>query len=170
MLTEYGQPLQIEECRERLNGHGRILEDQLHQIAAAGTDQLNPRAQGKIDQLQKECGRLRSLPGISRTSAGSSSPVGSGCELVPLPEDAVTPRVRKNGRTYGSGTCTWQRRQHAVRRYLKVRRQLRRLGKLPPGLVVLWPKSDGSCAPDPRRDDKARNVPRNCRHQFRFGS
>ena len=57
VLTEVGQPIQIEEGRERLNGQLQLLTEQLHNIRGE-TDQLNRELKGKIEQLQKERGRL----------------------------------------------------------------------------------------------------------------
>jgi len=62
VLTEYGQPIQIEESRERLNGQVQLLTEQLHTIRGE-TDQLNRELKGKIEQLQKERGRLSQLAG-----------------------------------------------------------------------------------------------------------
>jgi hypothetical protein len=62
VLTEYGQPIQIEESRQRLNGQLLLLTEQLHNIRGE-TDQLNRELKGKIEQLQKERGRLSQLAG-----------------------------------------------------------------------------------------------------------
>jgi prefoldin subunit 5 len=62
VLTEFGQPIQIEESRERLNAQLRLLEEQLHTIRGE-TDELNRELKGKIDELQKERSRLSRLAG-----------------------------------------------------------------------------------------------------------
>jgi hypothetical protein len=62
VLTEYGQPVQIEESRERLKGQLLLLTEQLHDIRGE-TDQLNRELKGKVDELQKERGRVSDLAG-----------------------------------------------------------------------------------------------------------
>jgi len=62
VLTEYGQPIQIEEGRERLNGQIRQLEAQLHDIRGE-TDLLNRELKGRLEQLQKERMRVAQLAG-----------------------------------------------------------------------------------------------------------
>jgi len=62
VLTEYGQPIQIEESRAQLNGQLQLLEAQLHEIRGE-TDQLNRELKGKIDELRAEQGRVASLAG-----------------------------------------------------------------------------------------------------------
>jgi hypothetical protein len=62
VLTEYGQPIQIEESRERLNGQVKILDEQLHVIRGE-TDLLNRELKARLDELQKEKMRLAQLAG-----------------------------------------------------------------------------------------------------------
>jgi hypothetical protein len=62
VLTEYGQPLQIEESREELKGQLVKLEDELH-VIRGDTDLLNRELKGRLEQLQKEKMRLAQLAG-----------------------------------------------------------------------------------------------------------
>jgi hypothetical protein len=62
VLTEYGQPIQIEESRERLNGQMKVLDEQLHVIRGE-TDLLNRELKGRLEQLQKEKMRIAQLAG-----------------------------------------------------------------------------------------------------------
>jgi hypothetical protein len=62
VLTEYGQPIQIEESRQRLNGQVKILDEQLHEIRGE-TDLLNRELKARLDELQKEKMRLAQLAG-----------------------------------------------------------------------------------------------------------
>jgi hypothetical protein len=61
VLTEYGQPLQIEESREELKGQLVKLEDELH-VIRGDTDLLNRELKGRLEQLQKEKMRLAISP------------------------------------------------------------------------------------------------------------
>jgi hypothetical protein len=72
VLTEYGQPIQIEESRQRLNGQLQLLTEQLHNIRGE-TDQLNRELKGKVDLLQKERGRLSQLAGDLTNVGGQYS-------------------------------------------------------------------------------------------------
>src|SRR5262245_58299554 len=69
VLTEYGQPIQIEESRAQLNGQLQLLEEQLHEIRGE-TDQLNRELKGKIDELRAEQGRVSTLAGDLTNIAG----------------------------------------------------------------------------------------------------
>ena len=62
VLTEYGQPIQIEEGRQKLNGQVKILDEQLHDIRGE-TDLLNRELKGRLEELQKEKMRLAQLAG-----------------------------------------------------------------------------------------------------------
>jgi hypothetical protein len=62
VLTEYGQPIQIEESRVRLSGQLDLLQEQLHNVRGE-TDQLNRELKGRLDLLQKERARLSQLAG-----------------------------------------------------------------------------------------------------------
>jgi hypothetical protein len=72
VLTEYGQPLQIEESRERLNGQMQLLTEQLHTIRGE-TDMLNRELKGKLEMLQKERARLAALAGDLTNVSGQFS-------------------------------------------------------------------------------------------------
>jgi hypothetical protein len=69
VLTEYGQPIQIEESRAQLRGQLEQLEAQLHEIRGE-TDQLNRELKGKIDELQKERSLVASLAGDLTSISG----------------------------------------------------------------------------------------------------
>ncbi len=60
VLTEYGQPIQIEEGRQRLNGQVKVLDEQLHEIRGE-TELLNRELKGRLEELQKEKMRLAQL-------------------------------------------------------------------------------------------------------------
>jgi hypothetical protein len=62
VLTEYGQPIQIEESRQKLNGQVQVLDEQLHVIRGE-TDVLNRELKGRLEELQKEKMRLAQLAG-----------------------------------------------------------------------------------------------------------
>jgi hypothetical protein len=62
VLTEYGQPIQVEESRTRLNGQAKLLDEQLHDIRGE-TDLLNRELKGRLEELQKEKMRLARLAG-----------------------------------------------------------------------------------------------------------
>ncbi|MEJ1966345.1 MAG: VWA domain-containing protein [Gammaproteobacteria bacterium] len=62
VLTEYGQPVQIEEGRIRLTGQVQQLGEQLHEIRG-DTELLNRELKGRLEQLQKEKMRLAQLAG-----------------------------------------------------------------------------------------------------------
>jgi hypothetical protein len=62
VLTEYGQPVQIEESRQQLKGQVKLLDDQLHEIRG-DTDLLNRELKGRLEELQKEKMRLAQLAG-----------------------------------------------------------------------------------------------------------
>ncbi len=72
VLTEYGQPIQIEEARQQLNGQLQLLEAQLHTIRGE-TDQLNRELKGRLDLLQKERERLSQLAGDVSNVGGKYS-------------------------------------------------------------------------------------------------
>jgi hypothetical protein len=72
VLTEYGQPIQIEESRQRLNGQLQILTEQMHTIRGE-TDLLNRELKGRLDQLQKEKMRLAQLAGDLTDVSGQFS-------------------------------------------------------------------------------------------------
>jgi hypothetical protein len=62
VLTEYGQPIQIEESRQKLNGQVQVLDEQLNVIRGE-TDVLNRELKGRLEELQKEKMRLAQLAG-----------------------------------------------------------------------------------------------------------
>jgi hypothetical protein len=62
VLTEYGQPIQIEEGRQRLNGQVKVLDEQLHDVRGE-TELLNRELLGRLDELQKAKMRLAQLAG-----------------------------------------------------------------------------------------------------------
>jgi hypothetical protein len=62
VLTEYGQPVQIEEGRQKLNGQVKLLDEQLHDIRG-DTELLNRELKGRLEELQKEKMRLAQLAG-----------------------------------------------------------------------------------------------------------
>jgi hypothetical protein len=62
VLTEYGQPIQIEEGRKKLNGQVELLDQQLHEIRGE-TESLNRELKARLDELQKEKMRLAQLAG-----------------------------------------------------------------------------------------------------------
>jgi hypothetical protein len=62
VLTEYGQPIQIEEGRQKLRGQLTALEARLHDIRGE-TELLNRELKGRLDELQKEKMRLAQLAG-----------------------------------------------------------------------------------------------------------
>ncbi len=62
VLTEYGQPIQVEEGRQKLNGQVQLLDEQLHEIRGE-TELLNRELRGRLDELQKEKMRLAQLAG-----------------------------------------------------------------------------------------------------------
>jgi len=62
VLTEYGQPIQIEEGRQKLRGQVTALEARLHDIRGE-TELLNRELKGRLDELQKEKMRLAQLAG-----------------------------------------------------------------------------------------------------------
>ncbi len=62
VLTEYGQPIQIEEGRQKLRGQVTALEARLHEIRGE-TELLNRELKGRLDELQKEKMRLAQLAG-----------------------------------------------------------------------------------------------------------
>ncbi|MEJ0037043.1 MAG: vWA domain-containing protein [Gammaproteobacteria bacterium] len=62
VLTEYGQPLQIEESRTKLTGQVKILDEQLHEIRG-DTELLNRELKGRLEELRKEKMRLAQLAG-----------------------------------------------------------------------------------------------------------
>ena len=62
VLTEYGQPIQIEESRKQLSGQVKLLDEQLHEIRG-DTELLNRELKGRLEELQKEKMRLAQLAG-----------------------------------------------------------------------------------------------------------
>ena len=62
VLTEYGQPVQIEESRVKLKGQLVQLDEQLHDIRGE-TELLNRELKGRLEQLQKEQMRIAQLAG-----------------------------------------------------------------------------------------------------------
>ena len=62
VLTEYGQPIQIEEGRKKLNGQVKLLDEQLHE-SRGDPDLLNRELKGRLEELQKEKMRLAQLAG-----------------------------------------------------------------------------------------------------------
>jgi hypothetical protein len=62
VLTEYGQPVQIEEGRQKLNGQVKLLDEQLQDIRG-DTELLNRELKGRLEELQKEKMRLAQLAG-----------------------------------------------------------------------------------------------------------
>ena len=62
VLTEYGQPIQMEESRIKLNGQVVELDEQLHDIRGE-TEQLNRELKGRLEELQKEQRRIAQLAG-----------------------------------------------------------------------------------------------------------
>jgi len=72
VLTEYGQPIQIEEGRVKLNGQLQLLDEQLHTIRGE-TDQLNRELKGRLELLQKERLRLAQLAGDLTNVSGQFS-------------------------------------------------------------------------------------------------
>jgi hypothetical protein len=72
VLTEYGQPLQIEESRIKLKGQMELLDEQLHDIRGE-TDQLNRELKSRLDMLQKEKLRLAQLAGDLSNVSGQYS-------------------------------------------------------------------------------------------------
>jgi hypothetical protein len=72
VLTEYGQPIQIEEGRVKLNGQLQLLDEQLHTLRGE-TDQLNRELMGRLELLQKERQRLAQLAGDLTDVSGQFS-------------------------------------------------------------------------------------------------
>ncbi len=72
VLTEYGQPIQIEERRVKLNGQLQLLDEQLHTLRGE-TDQLNRELMGRLELLQKERQRLAQLAGDLTDVSGQFS-------------------------------------------------------------------------------------------------
>ena len=62
VLTEYGQPIQLEESRAKLTGQVKSLDEQLHDIRG-DTELLNRELKGRLEELQKEKMRLAQLAG-----------------------------------------------------------------------------------------------------------
>ena len=62
VLTEYGQPIQIEESRRNLQGQVLSLTQQLNEIRG-DSDLLNRELKGRIDTLERERMRLARLAG-----------------------------------------------------------------------------------------------------------
>lgn len=62
VLTEYGDPIQLEERTRTLNGQVDKLEEQLHEIRGE-TDLLNRELAGRVDLLEKERMRAAKLAG-----------------------------------------------------------------------------------------------------------
>lgn len=62
VLTEYGDPIQLQERTATLKAQVNALQQQLHEIRGE-TEQLNRELRGKIDLLQKERMRAAQLAG-----------------------------------------------------------------------------------------------------------
>ena len=62
VLTEFGQPIQIEETRTKLQGQVLALTEQLHEIRGE-TDLLNRDLKEKIERLDRERNRVARLSG-----------------------------------------------------------------------------------------------------------
>jgi hypothetical protein len=62
VLTEYGDPIQLKEQAEQLNGTIKTLQAQLHEIRGQ-TDLLNQQLEGKEDLKQKAMMRMQMLAG-----------------------------------------------------------------------------------------------------------
>ena len=62
VLTEYGDPIQLKEQGEALNGQIKTLQAQLHELRGE-TDLLNQQLEGKEDLKQKAMMRMQMLAG-----------------------------------------------------------------------------------------------------------
>jgi hypothetical protein len=62
VLSEIGQPAELEKSRKHLGGEVRLLEEQLNTLRGQ-TDELNRELQGSRETLERERGRLTNLAG-----------------------------------------------------------------------------------------------------------
>ena len=88
VLTEYGQPIQIEESRRNLKGQVLALTEQLHEIRG-DSDLLNRELKGKIDQLERERMKLARLAGDITDIRGQYSASRSEASVTNIVESEL---------------------------------------------------------------------------------
>ena len=88
VLTEYGQPIQLEESRQNLEGQVLSLTEQLHEIRGE-TDLLNRDLKEKIERAEKERMRVARLAGDLTSIQGQYSASRSEASVTNIVESEL---------------------------------------------------------------------------------
>ncbi len=88
VLTEFGQPIQLEESRRNLEGQVLALTQQLHEIRGE-SDTLNRDLKGKIERLERERMRVARLAGDLTNIQGQYSASRSEASVTNIVESEL---------------------------------------------------------------------------------